>query len=146
MAVWPGGPCPGCGDDMPPALVHCQSCRALLNQDLKTDSVVIPEFMPLEEISTMIEVEPRGHYVVCPKCSEELRINAKYVGKQVACKHCESQFVHNNPSSKLKAFYGKCPHCSEEIRASMKYLGMKVACKHCGGHIHCVAEKSEPAH
>lgn len=142
MPIWTGGACPECGEDMPPALIHCQSCRALLNTDLDPDSVVIPAFVPLEEVSSMIEVEPKGHYVVCPQCSDELRINRKYAGKRVQCKSCSSQFEHAVPSNRLRAFYSDCPHCSKEIRASMKYLGSKVACKHCGGRIHCVMRKS----
>lgn len=131
---------------MPAALVHCQSCRALLNPDLQADSVEIPEFVPLQEIATMIEVEPRGHYVACPQCQDELRISAKYLGCGVQCKFCGCKFTHDYPSPRLKAFYARCPHCESEIRAAMKYLGMKVACKHCGGHLHCVVARSAESH
>lgn len=123
---------------MPPALIHCQSCRALLNPELETDSVVIPEFVPLQEIESMIEVEPQGHFIVCPACQEELKIAVKYVGCKVACKHCGEHFVHNTAEPRVRAFYSTCPHCDEQLRASMKYLDTKVACKHCNGHIHCV--------
>ena len=60
MPAWPGGPCPECGEVMPENLVHCQNCRALMNPDLKTDSVEIPEFIPLQEIGSMVEVKPKG--------------------------------------------------------------------------------------
>ena len=39
--AWQGGPCHQCGDDMPANLVHCQTCRALLNSELTEDSVEI---------------------------------------------------------------------------------------------------------
>ena len=143
MPAWPGGPCPSCGESMPENLVHCQTCRTLLNSDLETDSVELPAFVPLEEIATMIEVEPQGHYITCPTCSDELRIAGKYVGKNVRCNFCETPFEHQVPSSRLRAFYTQCPHCSEELRAAIKYLGLKVACKHCGGKIHCVTVRDD---
>ena len=31
-----------------------------MNPDLKTDSVEIPEFIPLQEIGSMVEVKPKG--------------------------------------------------------------------------------------
>jgi len=31
-----------------------------MNPDLKTDSVEIPEFIPLQEIGSMVEVNPKG--------------------------------------------------------------------------------------
>jgi hypothetical protein len=125
---------------MPVNLIHCQSCRTLLNQDLEPDSVEIPAFIPLQEIATMVEVTPVGYYVGCPHCEQELRIAGKYVGERVQCKFCGGQFVLDLADRKVNtlAFYTKCPHCSEELRAAQKYLGMKVACKHCGGKIHVV--------
>ena len=140
MATWQGGPCPQCGDDMPPALIHCQSCRALLNPELETDSVEIPAFMPLQEIETMVEVAPTGHYISCPICSKELRIHGKYRGLHVACKFCSGNFEYETQSGNVavQAMYSSCPHCSQEIRAATKYLGMKVCCKHCNGKIHLV--------
>ena len=38
MPAWPGGPCPNCGEDMPPNMVHCRECRTLLNPELERDS------------------------------------------------------------------------------------------------------------
>ncbi|MGE3316381.1 MAG: hypothetical protein AB7O26_14795 [Planctomycetaceae bacterium] len=140
MPAWPGGPCPSCGIQMPENLIHCQNCRTLLNDDLQVDSVVIPEFIPLQEIPTMVEVELAGYYIGCPKCKRELRIASKYVDERVECKFCHSQFVMalKNPDIKTAAFYSKCPHCNEELRAAAKYMGSKVACKHCGGKIQFV--------
>ena len=125
---------------MPPKLVHCQICRALLNEELDSDSVEIPVFIPLREIPNVIEVELNGYYVACPDCRKELRINKKYVGKKVACKHCKSQFPLKLASAdvEMKAFYSQCPHCQEELRAAAKYMGEKVDCKHCSGSIHFV--------
>jgi hypothetical protein len=127
---------------MPENLIHCQNCRALLNPELESDSVEIPEFIPLQEISTMVEAELRGYYVACPQCERELRINRKYKGERVSCNFCEGQFVLdiNSPKVKIAAFYTACPHCSDELRAATKYLGTKVACKHCGGKIHFVGK------
>ena len=125
---------------MPANLIHCQVCRALLNEDLDKSSVEIPEFVPLQELDSMIEVEPGGVYVECPHCTRELRINRKYVHKQVSCKFCKGMFLLDltNRVINCVAFYTECPHCSEEIRAAKKYMGMKVACKMCGGKIHLV--------
>ena len=138
MPAWPGGPCPECGDEMPPNLVHCQTCRALLNPDLEPDSIEIPAFQPLQEIECMVDVEPRGYYVSCPQCQQELRINRKYAGKKVQCKICGGQFDLYLQSSRTLAFYAQCPHCDQELRAAMKYLGTKVACKRCHGHIQLI--------
>lgn len=140
MPTWPGGPCPECGEDMPGNLVHCRTCRALLNTDLVADSVEIPEFIPLPEIEAMVEVELMGYYLACPHCKRELRVNAKYLDEKVQCKFCDSQFTmdFSNPKLSMEAFYCTCPHCQEELRAAPKYMGMKVACKHCGGKIHFV--------
>lgn len=138
MPAWPGGPCPQCGDDMPEMLVHCQSCRALLNDDLESDSVEIPAFVPLQEVESMFEVEPAGYYVACPECGDELRVNRKYIGNRVACRHCDAPFLLtlSDSPAEVRALFAPCPSCNQQLRAAMKYLGMKVACKHCGERIH----------
>lgn len=139
MPAWRGGPCPECGEDMPPNLVRCATCRALLNDDLQLREISVPEFAPLEEIDSVIEATPRGFYADCPHCHKELRINCKYVGQNVACRFCNSQFQFRvEPPTRVTAFYFNCPHCSQELRAAAKYLGAKVACKHCNGSIHLV--------
>lgn len=140
MTAWPGGECPDCGEYMPAKLIHCRTCRALLNEDLVADSVVIPEFVPLQEISAMVDVKARGYYVRCPKCKRELRISRKYVGQNVVCKHCETKFLLDLSAGDVKtnAFYATCPHCDQELRASPKYAGENVACKRCSGQIHFV--------
>lgn len=131
---WQGGPCPQCGDDMPPRVVHCQTCRALLNSELTEDSVEIPAYFPLPEITVIASASPRGHYVICPGCHQELRIHAKYRGLKVQCKHCNVPFPYDSTVT-IQAAYMACPHCSEEIRAGLKYLGHKVVCRHCNGHL-----------
>ncbi len=138
MATWPGGACPNCGEYMPQALIHCQTCRALLNDELESDSVEVPEFVPLREIATMVDVEPGGFFIGCPICDRELRINRKYEGERVQCNFCSGQFLFDPESQQIEtiAFYVKCAHCSEELRAARKYLGAKVVCKHCGGKLH----------
>ena len=130
--AWRGGPCPQCGDEMPANVVHCQTCRFLLNAELKEDSIQIPEFRPLPEIRHIKPVDIRGHYISCPGCSEELRINKKYLQASVQCRHCQHPFVYDTTVTQ-EAVYGTCPHCSEEIRAGLKYVGQKVACRFCEG-------------
>ena len=133
---------------MPANLIHCQSCRALLNAELRCDTVEIPEFQPLPEISAMVEVEPIGFYVSCPDCSRELKISRKYCGKRVQCRFCEQPFLFDSTQSaestegaaRRVAFYCSCPHCSETLRVAAKYLGRKVACRHCDGHLHFVEQ------
>lgn len=137
--AWPGGPCPQCGDDMPPRVVHCRTCRALLNSELTEDSIEMPTFVPLPELAVIAAASPKGHYVVCPGCKEELRIHAKYKGAKVQCKHCNQPFAYDGTVA-IKAAYMPCPHCKEEIRAGMKYMGYKVVCKHCSGHIQLLAD------
>lgn len=132
--AWPGGPCPDCGEDMPANLVHCITCRSLLNSELSEDSIEIPAFIPLPEIQEMKYAKARGHYVRCGGCHEELRINAKYVGATVQCRHCDFTFAYNDDVERI-AMYTNCPHCSEEIRASTKYAGQKVGCRYCKGPI-----------
>jgi len=132
--AWPGGPCPQCGDEMPARLVHCRSCRAMLNSELTEDSIVIPDFFMLPEVTDLKSAASRGCYIPCPGCSEELRIHNKYRGQRVQCKHCNRPFVYG-PQIPVHATYMPCPHCEQEIRAAVKYLGSKVACLHCSGHI-----------
>ncbi|MFN9718251.1 MAG: hypothetical protein ACK58L_06115 [Planctomycetota bacterium] len=132
--AWPGGPCPQCGEDMPAKVIHCQSCRALLNSELTEDSIEIPPFVPLPELSVIAAAAPTGHYVLCPGCQEELRIHRKYKGLKVQCKHCNVPFTYRDTVT-VKAFYTPCPHCKNELRASPRYMGHKVVCKHCSGHI-----------
>ena len=135
--AWRGGACPSCGDDMPANVVHCISCRALLNSTLTEDTVEIPEFVPLpeiHEIKSIKSVKPRGHYVRCGGCGEELRINGKYLGANVQCRHCSHTFSYEATADRL-AVYCRCPHCQEELRASMKYIGQAVACRFCEGPI-----------
>jgi len=137
MPAWPGGPCPDCNDTMPPLLIHCQRCGALLNSDLQSKPIPLPEFVHLEEVESMIEVQPVGYYVGCPHCQQELRIHGKYAGERVQCKFCRKPFQLKLEGDELSriAFYTDCPHCSKEIRAAQKYMGAKVACKFCGGAI-----------
>ncbi len=140
MPAWPGGPCPQCGEEMPENLIHCQSCRALLNEELETDSVEIPEFIPLAEINCMMEVKAKGYYVLCPHCTQELRVNVKYLGLRVSCKICQAHYDLDlgNRDLEVVAFFANCPECNEELRVSQKYMGQKVACKHCHARIHFV--------
>jgi uncharacterized protein (DUF983 family) len=141
MPAWPGGQCPECGEFMPENLIHCQICRALLNEELQTDRVEIPEFVPLTEIASMVEVQVKGYYVECPHCAQELRVKNKYVGMRVSCKICHAQYdlKLNSPDLVVRAFFADCPECQEELRVSQKYLGQKVACKHCEARIHFVS-------
>ena len=132
LGAWQGGPCHQCGDDMPANLIHCQTCRALLNSELTEDSVEIPAFVPLKEIDPTQIVTPRGHYVECPGCSEELRISARYKGAAVACRFCDHGFTYDS-SVMVTALYSNCPHCEKELRAATKYTGQNVACRFCSG-------------
>jgi len=140
MPAWPGGPCPDCGEEMPPAIIHCRSCRKLLNTDLEHDSVEVPEFMPLQELDTMIEIRPAGLFVECPKCEQELKINRKYLAQRVQCKFCDVDFRLDPASPNVMGadVFSKCPHCEKELRFARKYVGVKVACRFCGGKLHVI--------
>ena len=130
---------------MPANLIHCQRCRALLNDELHKSSVEIPEFIPLQEIDSMAQIQPAGYHVVCPECDRELRINRKYAGQEVQGKFCQGRFRFepSSDSTDYPAFYADCPHCNRELRVARKYLGLKVACKLCGGKIHFVSSVSD---
>jgi hypothetical protein len=138
MPAWPGGACPECGEDVPALVVHCRNCRRLLNDDLDEDTVVEPAFVPLKEIAAVATVEPRGVYDECPACGRELRINRKYGGSVVRCKHCDASFTMSRqvgPVPGRVAYYADCPHCDRELRIGVKYLGQQVACKFCRGQL-----------
>ena len=142
MPAWPGGPCPDCGEEMPPNLLRCQSCRAWLNPDLTRPEPTAPESFHLPELEAGTVSHPvakaAGHYVICPACRRELRIADRYVGQSVACKFCSESFtVDVSPDAEPPrvAFYLNCPHCTQEIRASSRYAGQKVVCKHCDGRL-----------
>lgn len=138
MPAWPGGPCPQCGDDMPPNMIHCRTCRQLLNPELERDSVEVPAFFPLQEVESLVELTPAGLFVDCTSCHKELKINRKYLGQRVQCKFCAVDF-RLDPANKEVAqadSYAPCPHCGETLRFSYKYLDSKVACRFCGGKVH----------
>jgi hydrogenase maturation factor HypF (carbamoyltransferase family) len=138
---------------MPALVVHCRNCRHLLNDDLEEDTVVEPAFVPLKEIpaneiavheiagkeiAAVVSVEPRGVYDECPACGRELRINRKYTGSVVRCKHCGAGFTLSRdlgPAPGRVAYYADCPHCDRELRIATKYLGQQVACKFCRGQL-----------
>lgn len=149
MPSWPGGPCPECGENMPPNLIHCQTCRALLNPDLVPDYVEIPEFEPLEEIRTGASgtheapAEPRkpalpkaafsGYLVHCPKCDETLKVHRNYIGQRVKCRFCAAEMdLHpSNGHVKFWGVYTQCPHCQETVRAASQFIGAAVNCNFC---------------
>ena len=138
MPAWPGGPCPNCGEEMPPRLLRCRTCRHLLNRDLKWDSVEIPTFQPLQEMTTEPSLRPRGVFLPCPACDRELRVNGRFCGQMVRCKHCQAGFqmpATLAPQPNYKAYYADCPHCHERLKLATKYLGQRVACRFCGGKI-----------
>ena len=142
MPAWPGGPCPDCGEEMPPNLLRCQFCRGWLNKDLTRPEPVAPEMFALPEIpppDAALAAYPAGHYVICPACRRELRVADQYVGQTVACKYCSEPFrvtTAADAEPPRVAFYLDCPHCLKEIRASVRYLEQRVACKHCDGPLH----------
>ena len=138
MPEWSGGPCPQCGDVMPARVVHCRSCRRLLNDDLKVETVVAPSFVPLRELAAVAIAAPRGRYDDCPACGRELRAHRKYEGHVVRCKYCDAGFHLGRDlgmNSGAKAYYTDCPHCRKELRIGAKYVAQRVACNFCGGEI-----------
>ncbi|MBA3314510.1 MAG: hypothetical protein M3552_05040 [Planctomycetota bacterium] len=148
MPAWPGGHCPDCGDEMPPLMVHCRTCRRLLNDELEEDTVVEPVFVPLQELAAVSVAEPRGVYEQCPACGRELRISRRYAGRVVRCKHCDAGFTLSRdmaPKRGRTAYYSDCPHCRRELRVGTKYLGQQVACKHCGGQMQFGARDAQPS-
>lgn len=86
----------------------------------------------------MVEIAPTGLFVGCPHCSQELKINRKYIGQRVQCKFCSADFRLDPaaPSVIDADVYSKCPHCDQELRFAKKYIGVRVACRFCSGKIH----------
>jgi len=160
MSAWPGGNCPDCGDFMPPNLITCQTCRAMLNPALKVSVVDVPDFVPLQELEPdalkesdtaivfpsspekvglqVLLVEPRGVYYKCPGCDHELKIPRQFMGSRVQCNHCSQGFELdlNNGSDRVAATYVDCPYCQQRIRASLKMTNHNVQCMHCQGALH----------
>ena len=119
-------------------MIHCRTCRTLLNQDLEKDSVEIPPFVPLQEVDSLVEITPVGLFVDCSNCHQELKINRKYLGQRVQCKFCSADFRLDpqSPSVTEADSYAQCPHCEETLRFARKYIGFKVACRFCQGKVH----------
>jgi Zn finger protein HypA/HybF involved in hydrogenase expression len=129
---------------MPERMIHCRNCRALLNTDLESDSVEIPEFVPLREIdNNFVEARLRGYYIDCPHCRRELRVNTKYAGRNLTCKSCRGEFLFALDGEHAVArtgLYVRCPHCKDRLRMTLKYIGLRVLCKACQGKLMVVEE------
>lgn len=91
----------------------------------------------MRELDCKVEMSPRGVYLACPHCQQDLRINTRYAGQMVSCKHCSGRFLIDlsNPTMVTKAYYGDCPHCNKEIRIGKKYVNVEVVCKFCDGKL-----------
>lgn len=131
---------------MPEKLIHCQTCRALLNPDLAPERAPVPEFAPLPELEIMVDAAAAGYFVACPACEHELRIRRKFRGMRLQCKFCSATFQLDPSAAESRniALFVDCPHCRRELRAAWKYLNTKVVCKHCRGQIHLVDEEPAP--
>lgn len=141
MAAWPGGPCPECGDTMPPRVLRCRTCGAILNPEIQVRPLLPPEPVVLPEAPSVLPVTPRGSYVGCPNCERELRIANHYEGRQVQCKFCSAPFLYQRDNAAIRRIgrYLECPHCHKELRVAEKYVGCRVACKYCDGQMEIVA-------
>jgi len=122
---------------MPAKVLRCRTCGAMLNPSLEIPDVAAPDLNALPEVQVVTEIQAKGYYVGCPNCESELRISAKYVGQQVACKFCSAPFLFDPKSATIRriAVYAECPYCRQELRIAEKYLGKRVGCKHCDGAI-----------
>lgn len=149
MPAWPGGPCPKCGEPMPARVIHCQNCRQLLNDDLDDDTITEPAFVPLQEISDVPKVAPRGVHENCPVCGRELKISRRFAGAVVSCKFCDAGFSMTEdlaPKPRRNAYYADCPHCRETLRIGTKYLRQRVRCKFCQGELRIELDEDRQEH
>ncbi len=140
MPAWPGGACPECGIQMPAKLIRCANCRAMLNSDLVPKEIAYPEFVPLQEVLTVLDVPIRGDFVRCPSCAKELRISCKFRGKKVSCRFCDHAFdlLVGTVGVKRQGVYADCSHCKKELRSAEKFIGVNVSCKFCSGAIRII--------
>lgn len=140
MPAWPGGPCPDCGDEMPPKILRCRTCGATLNPSVEFPPLEAPAPVVLPELKLSLEAAPRGAFIGCPNCEKELRIANHYEGCQVQCKHCTAPFLYQRSNAAIRRIgrYLDCPHCQRELRLAEKYMGRRVACKFCDGPIQIV--------
>ena len=151
MPKWPGGACPACGSYMPPRQIHCRECLALLDPDLESDprhsqwhrtyrrstETAVPDFVPLQEISSAAVLVKRGYLFSCPHCSEELKARTEYVGRTIACKTCQRRlkFQPGSEQTPISGLFGDCPYCSARVRVASKYIGSQLKCAACEGQI-----------
>ena len=142
MAAWTGGPCPNCGDDVPPKVLRCPACRTLLDPELSHHEFRPPSFAELPELDAADHVRPKAELTRCPTCDEALRVALKYAGVAVACKKCGGTLTPGEPAARV-SWLADCPHCAEEIRVAVKYAGQKVSCKFCGGELRVVEREAE---
>ena len=134
MAVWTGGPCPGCGEDVPAKVLRCPSCRTLLDPELSHHEFRPPEFAALPELDAARHVRPKAELTRCPTCDQALRVALKYAGVAVACKKCGGTLTPGADDARV-SWLADCPHCHRELRVAAKYAGAAVGCKFCGGEL-----------
>lgn len=135
MPAWPGGPCPNCGEHVLEKVIHCVSCRTLLNPDLDSPDVDLPVFEPLKELKSPIEFSPTSYTFACPHCARKLHALASNRGRRGTCKSCNGRIEVELSKVEVSSFNGICPHCDVSLQNPGKYAGRVVACKSCDAQI-----------
>ncbi len=136
MPAWPGGPCPDCGDYMPPNLITCQTCRAMLNTDLQPVLVDVPKFIPLREltpeeaarVASEDNTENGSHSSASPMTPFAVPQGTASAGPSVSA---GTPTARNTRRIQGKGLYVSCPGCQQELKISAQFLDERVQCKFC---------------
>ena len=86
----------------------------------------------------------------CPHCSQKVKANDVYAGKQVKCPKCGQPIRIPSSAEQLPAeqpgiIKFRCPGCNQKIGLSKEYAGKTVKCAKCKQLIQVPADKAQQA-
>jgi phage FluMu protein Com len=85
----------------------------------------------------------------CPHCSQKVKANEAYAGKQVKCPKCGQAIripsaAEQIPVDQPDIIKFRCPGCNQKIGLSKDYAGKTVKCAKCKQIIQVPADKAQP--
>jgi phage FluMu protein Com len=86
----------------------------------------------------------------CPHCSQKVKANDVYAGKQVKCPKCGQAIripsaAEQLPAEQPDVIKFRCPGCNQKIGLSKEYAGKTVKCAKCKQLIQVPADKAQQA-